>query len=130
MGNTLTLEKNGQAKPATTWTGWQMTYTPRVDILETDEELFLHVDLPGVRPEDVELRFEQNELTIHGRVAPRNEESGLLCEYDTGEFHRVFRINEDVDVNNITATLKNGVLTLRLPKSERVKPRKITVAGN
>ncbi len=77
----------------------------------------------------MELRFERDELTIHARIAPRHEEEKLLREHDTREFHRAFRINEEVDPDGITATLKNGVLTLRLPKSDRVKPRKISVGG-
>ena len=129
MENTLTIQKNGQAaRPAADPT-WQTTYTPCVDIFETEDGLVLQADLPGVKPEGLELRYEQGELTVHGRVAGRDEVPGLLWEYDAGEYHRVFRINEDVDVNNISATLKNGVLTLRLPKSDRAKPRKIPVEG-
>jgi HSP20 family molecular chaperone IbpA len=106
------------------------TFTPRVDILETDEELTLYADLPGVRPEDLELQFEKDELVLHGKVTPRCTEEAAYQEYNSGDFRRVFRINEDIDVNNITATLRNGVLTLRLPKSERVRPRKIAVSGD
>jgi len=120
MANTQTLERNCAAR--------QTTYTPRVDIHETDEELTLYADLPGVRPEDLELHFEDNELTVHGRVAPRHgTDQGVSCEYGPGDFHRVFRINEEIDASSISASLKNGVLTLRLPKSERVRPRKIDV---
>jgi len=128
MTSTLTLQRNGnQTKP--TRTSWQTTYTPVADIFEGEDELRLYLDLPGVRPEDVELRFERNELTVHGRVAPRQHEENVLAEYDTREFHRAFRISEEVDPDQISATLKDGVLTLRLPKSDRVKPRKISVRG-
>jgi len=128
MDNTQMLVKNGKGSQARS--GWQTTYTPRVDILETEEGLLLHADLPGVKPEDLEVRFEQDELTVHGRVTSRPEHGhDLLREYDTGEFHRVFRINEDVDANRISATLKQGVLTLCLPRSERARPRKIDVKG-
>lgn len=125
MLNGLTLERNGNGKPART--SWQTTHTPVVDILETAEDIQLHVDLPGVKPEDVELKFEQKELTIHARVAPRHQNEKILGECVTAEFHRAFRVAEDIDPDRISATLKNGVLTLRLLKSERVKPRKISV---
>jgi HSP20 family protein len=105
-------------------------YTPRVDIFETDDEVTLCADLPGVRPEDVDVRFESGELTLHGRCAPRAQGGNwLLAEYGVGDFYRAFTINEDVDAGNITAELKQGVLTVRLPKSEAARPKKIRVKG-
>ncbi len=123
MTNAPALKTNGQADVQRTR---QTTYTPRVDILETAEELLLFADLPGVRPEDLDLRFEQGELTLHGKVKPRHE-GDLAKEYGTGDYWRVFRITEDLDADNFSASLKNGVLTLRLPKSAHLKPRKIEV---
>jgi len=126
MTNTVTLQRNGQqTKP--TRTVWQTTYTPMVDILDAEDQLLLFLDLPGVRPDDVELRFDGNELTVHARVTPRSQEEKLLQEHDTREFHRAFRINEKVDLDGISASLKDGVLTLRLPKSVRGAARKINV---
>lgn len=104
------------------------TYTPRVDIQETDEALTLYADLPGVCPDDLELRFENGELMVHGRVAPRVIEGVVRCEFDTGDYWRVFRLTQDIDVNRITATLQNGVMTLRLPKSRRFEARRIAVS--
>jgi HSP20 family molecular chaperone IbpA len=105
-------------------------YTPRVDILETGDELTLYVDLPGVKPEDADVKFENGELVIHGRCAPRHQgASFLFSEYGVGDFYRAFTISQDVDTGRIGADLKNGVLTVHLPKSEAVKPRKITVKG-
>jgi HSP20 family protein len=105
-------------------------FTPRVDIVETDHELTLYADLPGVRPEEVDLRYEQGELTLHGRCLPRQPERGaLLSEYDVGDFYRAFQIHESIDASKIGAEFKNGVLTIHLPKVEQAKPRQIAVKG-
>jgi HSP20 family protein len=104
------------------------TYTPRFDIVETDEELVLFGDLPGVTKEDLNVRFENGELTIEGKVAPRHTENEFVYgEYGIGDFHRGFTISETVDAEKISAELSHGVLTLHLPKVEAAKPRKITV---
>ena len=105
-------------------------YTPRVDILETDQEMVLLADLPGVKPEDAEIRYENGDLVIHGRCQPRQESQEYLSwEYGVGDFYRVFSIGAEIDAEKISAELKNGVLTVHLPKTEAVKPRKITVKG-
>lgn len=105
-------------------------YTPRVDIMETEEGSLLVADLPGVKPEDVDVRFDNGELIIDGRCAPRHEGANyLLSEYGVGDFYRAFSISEHIDSQKISSELKNGVLTVHLPKAETVKPRKITVKG-
>jgi HSP20 family protein len=106
-----------------------VTYTPRVDILETEEELLLFADLPGVKEGDVDIRFESGELTLHARRAPAKRSGALLWENEVGDFFRAFRISEQIDAGKIWAELKTGVLTLHLPKVEAAKPRKITVRG-
>jgi len=107
-----------------------VTYTPRCDILETADELILYADLPGVQPGDVDVRFENSELTIYAKCAPRHEEVNyLVYEYGIGDFYRAFTINETIDADKISAELKHGVLTVHLPKSEAVKPKKIAVKG-
>jgi HSP20 family protein len=103
---------------------------PRVDILETEQELLILADLPGVKPSDVDVRFENGELTIHGRRNPTNV--GMrraLWEYEPAHYHRSFRLSEDVAADKIEAELKNGVLTIHLPKAEAAKPRRINVRG-
>jgi HSP20 family protein len=103
-------------------------FTPRVDILETDKELLLFAEMPGVRSEDVDLRYENGELVLHGKVQPSgNNRSMLLHEYDEGDYYRVFRIDETIDPTKIEAECKNGVLTVHLPKTEAVRPRQIAV---
>ncbi len=106
-----------------------LTYTPRVDILETEDELVLLADLPGVKEGDVDIRFENGELTLHARRAPSKMTGTVLWENEAGDFFRAFRISEQIDSGKISAEMKNGVLTLHLPKVEAAKPRKITVRG-
>ena len=107
------------------------TYTPRIDIWETNEELVLYADMPGVTPDDLEIQFENRELRIHGKVRPRHEEIRFLCgEYGIGDFYRTFTIGETIDSEKISAELKDGVLTLHLPKTEAVKPRRIEVKSD
>jgi HSP20 family molecular chaperone IbpA len=103
-------------------------FTPRVDIIETDQELLVFADVPGVRAEDVDLRFENGELLLHGRVRPQEQSANvLLNEYEEGDFYRVFAVHESIDASKINAECKNGVLTVHLPKVEAVQPRQIAV---
>jgi HSP20 family protein len=103
-------------------------FTPRVDIYESDKELTLFADLPGVRCEDVDLRFERGELILQGRVQPRPVQGNLLLqEYAEGDFYRVFQVHESIDASRIEAECKNGVLTVHLPKTEAARPKQIKV---
>lgn len=105
-----------------------VTFQPRVDIYETDRELTLVADVPGVRPEDIDLRYENGELLLHARAQPRQTgKTALLREYEVGDFHRAFRIDESIDSTKIEGECKNGVLTVHLPKVEAKKPRQISV---
>jgi HSP20 family protein len=122
-----TLQKTGNGL-ATAEVTRGLTYTPRVDILETEGELLLSADLPGVKEGDVDIRFENGELTLHARrAAPSTPREPWLWESQAGDFFRAFRITEQVDSGKIWADLRNGVLTLHLPKVEAAKPRKIAV---
>lgn len=118
--------RDASAAPESTRGG--VFFTPRVDIYETDQELVLLADLPGVRPEDVDLRYERGELILHGRVkAEEKPRRYLLHEYDSGDFYRAFSIHESIDHTRISAEVKRGVLTVHLPKAEPARPRQIAV---
>jgi HSP20 family molecular chaperone IbpA len=105
-------------------------FTPRVDIVETDKELLVYADVPGVKADDVDLRFENGELLLHGRIEPTEQSRNvLLNEYEEGDFYRVFAVHESIDASRISAECKNGVLTVHLPKVEAVQPRQINVQG-
>ena len=127
----IALPRNGSqpevGRPEVTRGVW---YTPRVDILETDEELTLFTDLPGAKAEDVDIRFENGELRLQAQCPARQQgTSYLLAEYGVGDFYRAFSIDKDINPDKIAAELKNGVLTVHLPKTEAVKPRKIAIKG-
>jgi len=102
-------------------------FTPPVDILETDGELLLMADVPGVRPEDVDLHFENGELVLNARIQRRMPERPLMKEYEEGNFYRVFSVHESIDASRIEAQCKDGVLTVKLPKMDAVRPRQIKV---
>jgi len=107
-----------------------VTYVPRFDIVETKEEIVLYGDMPGVEPEDIDVSFEEQHLTVLGKVAPRHRDhKHIHGEYGIGDYHREFHVSETIDVEKITAELKNGVLTIQLPKSESVRSRRIEVGG-
>lgn len=117
-----------EARPEATRGG--VFFTPRVDIVESESELTLFAEVPGVRPEDVELRYEKGELVLHARVKPRpTPQTILLQEYEEGDFFRAFTIHESIDAGRIAAECKNGMLTVHLPKVEAVRPRQIAVRG-
>jgi HSP20 family protein len=98
-----------------------VSISPRVDVVETEHEFLVFADMPGTKPEDVDIRFEQGELAVHGRRATRGE--NFLS------YHRAFSVADSVASDKISADLKAGVLTIRLPKVEAVKPKRITVNG-
>ncbi|MGE0610450.1 MAG: Hsp20/alpha crystallin family protein [Pirellulales bacterium] len=105
------------------------TYQPRVDIVERADELVLTADMPGLKGDNIDVQFEDRQLTIHGHIEPR--QSGecryLLREYGVGDFFRTFKVSEQIDGSRISAEYRNGVLTLHLPKAEAAKPRRIAV---
>jgi HSP20 family protein len=123
---TATKDRTDVSRPEATRGG--TFFTPRVDICETDRELTLFAELPGVKPEDVNLRYEHGELLLHAK-ATRRPVNGpmLLREYEQGDFYRAFTIHESIDSTRIAAECKNGVLTVHLPKVESAQPRQISV---
>jgi HSP20 family molecular chaperone IbpA len=105
-----------------------LTFTPRVDIFETDAAYLVYADLPGALPQDIDLRYEQGELFLRGKVAPRPEHGrAVFAEYAVGDFSRVFQVHESIDSAGIDAAFKNGVLTVRLPKAEAAKPKQVPI---
>ena len=106
-----------------------LAYRPNVDILETEHEVTLVLDVPGVERESLEIDFAEGVLTVQARVAQRYaaNQRFLLREYGIGSFYRSFQVGEQVDVNGTAAEYADGVLRIHLPKAEVAKPRKIPV---
>jgi HSP20 family molecular chaperone IbpA len=106
-----------------------LVFTPAVDIFETEKEITLLADMPGVKAEDLNIDLRDNTLTLSADVAPvdNDKEEEILVEYETGRYYRQFTIGEMVNQDNIDAKLNDGVLRLSLPKVEKAAPKKITV---
>jgi len=104
-------------------------FVPVTDIYETADELVIVADLPGIKAEGLTVTVEDNVLEIRGSQPAAEKAPGeaLLQEFASGEFFRAFQLPADFDTDKIQATLKQGVLTVRLPKSERLKPRRVEV---
>lgn len=101
---------------------------PPANVSATNNEYVLEVEMPGVNKDGLEITVEGNDLTIIGRRSLDLPEGELYyCETPSADFRRVFELGPDVDASKINAKLQQGVLTLRLPKSEKAKPKKIDV---
>lgn len=105
------------------------TFRPRVDILETQAGLFLMADMPGATEESVEITLEKRQLTIRADVEDHAPEgmSALYLEYDVGDWERSFTLSREFDMEKIKAALKDGVLTVTLPKAPEMEAKRIQV---
>ena len=101
-----------------------------VDVIENDDSFVVKASVPGINPDDVEITFEDNMLTIKGEILEeedKEEENYHIRERRSGKFGRSFRFPVDVNADAVEATYANGVLTLNVPKVEEVKPKRIEV---
>jgi HSP20 family molecular chaperone IbpA len=105
-------------------------FLPVTDIFETPEALRVVLEMPGVGKNSVEVSVENNVLTIMGRIDFSNYEGlqPLYTEYNIGHYSRSFRLSNEIEQEGIKAELKDGVITLVLPKAEKAKPRRIKVS--
>jgi HSP20 family protein len=106
-----------------------LVFTPQVDIFETEKELVLLVDMPGVRAEDLNIDLRDDTLSLIGDVSPfeGTEERDIMIEYEVGRYYRQFSLSEIIDQEKIDAKLQDGVLHLTLPKVKKATPRKIAI---
>ena len=102
------------------------TVAPRVDIFEIDKAYVLLADMPGVPPAGLDVEAERDTLIIRGRVERPNTPPDYQ-EFELANYQRVFTLTEDLDTANITATLRDGVLRVEIPKSARLQPKRIPV---
>jgi HSP20 family protein len=117
------LDRSGEESSLTSW-------APAVDIYETEHELVVKADLPDVDPKDLDIRVENNLLTIRGErkfEKKVSEENYLRVERAYGTFSRSFSLANTVNSEAIKADYQNGVLTLTIPKREEAKPKQIKV---
>lgn len=107
----------------------QNAYTPPIDIHEGPEGLTLEADLPGATERNLRIQLEDNVLSLYAKIDSPVPEGARLVheEYRLGDYHRSFILSDEVDREQITAELKNGVLRLTLPKAERARTRRIEI---
>jgi len=105
------------------------SYVPQVDIWETPDALHLSADLPGVDEQSLDIKLEDNVLSIEGQVRLGDYEGlrPVYTEYNVGNYARRFTVSNDIDAERIQARIVNGVLELDLPKIAHAKPRRIPV---
>ncbi|MBP7892049.1 MAG: Hsp20/alpha crystallin family protein [Firmicutes bacterium] len=122
----------GEATPGTAITGhtvsgsWMMP----VDISETADEFLVKAELPGMKPEEIDITVADNQVTLKGQRTEAREEKSvnyIRSERRLGSFYRSFALSAPVDDARVTATYKDGVLEVHLPKSEAVRPRQIRI---
>ena len=106
-----------------------LVFTPAVDIFETDKEITVLADMPGVKADDLTIDLRENVLTLDGDAkSPEGaDEVNLVREYRTGKYYRQFTLSQVIDQAKIDAELNEGVLRLKLPKVEAATPRTISV---
>jgi HSP20 family molecular chaperone IbpA len=104
-------------------------FLPNADIYETPDALSVVLEMPGVEKSNVDIRVEQGILNVEGRLDLSKYQGlqPLYTEYNVGHYARSFQLSSKIDQNAIEAELKDGVLSLTLPKAEQAKPRKIQV---
>jgi HSP20 family protein len=108
----------------------RFTVAPRVDVYENANELLLVVDVPGATKESVSIQLDKGQVTIEATRADDTTGSPLVAEYRPTDYARVFSVPQGIDAAKIDAQLNGGVLRLRLPKSEALKPRRIEVRSS
>jgi len=107
----------------------RITYIPMVDIRTSDSEVTVSTDMPGINDQAVDVDLDRDILTIRGECTLKAPEGYRLAyrEFESGNFERSFRITDEIGRDAIDATVKDGVLTIRLPKAKEAQPRKISV---
>jgi len=104
-------------------------FLPNADIYETQNELEVVLEMPGIEKSNVEIRVEDGVLHVHGRLdlSKYGGLQPLYTEYNVGHFARSFQLSSKIDQNKIAAEMRDGVLSLKLPKVEEAKPRTIQI---
>ncbi|MFP4379770.1 MAG: Hsp20/alpha crystallin family protein [Candidatus Sumerlaeia bacterium] len=120
------IEKQEEQTPATREPSRYLI--PPVDIYETEDGLTVMADMPGVTKDNVNLRVDNNVLTLRGNVDHQHPGDAMAREFELHDFFRQFELSEEIDQEKIEARLNQGVLTVYLPKAEKAKPKQVEIA--
>lgn len=109
----------------------RLTYSPNVDIQDSNGELLITADVPGAVADAIDVTFEDGVLSVHAPVEPRTLPGRCLRqEYGIGDYRRSFRLGEGFDGSQITADARHGVLVIRVPRLAAIRPRKVEVRSS
>ena len=120
--NNASSTRNGDSAPR--------LWAPAVDVVESEREIVLHAELPGMKKEDIDIQITGDTLTLRGerqRETAQHGENFHRIERQYGAFGRTFEIETPIDVAQVSASYEEGVLTVRLPKQEQIKSRQIEI---
>jgi HSP20 family protein len=122
----LSPEKDGRA------VGGESAIRPAVDIFENDEGITLQADMPGVSKDRLNLRIEGTNLLVEGRIgiSPQDQMQPLYADVRSATYRRTFLLSNELEAGKIDANLKDGVLTVRIPKRAELRPRRIEVRAD
>ena len=118
------------ARPATDEALESAVWAPRVDLSETEDAYLIHLDLPGLKKDEVEINVHDGTLSVSGERRQEETEEGrafVRVERSYGRFYRSFSLPQTINAEGIEATFEDGVLTVHVPKAEELKPRRIDI---
>jgi HSP20 family molecular chaperone IbpA len=124
---TMTKAQPAAERPRETPERAPAAVPPLVDIYETDMGYVVLADMPGVKADGLDVIAERDELTIRGRIGRQPEKVPNYQEFELADYYRAFTLTEDLDTDKVSAALRDGVLRVEIPKSERLRPKKIAV---
>jgi len=126
--DTALQKREAEAQPAER-THTRPTYVPLADICEREDAVLITLDMPGANEKSLDLRYEDQVLTIRAETESQEEEGLTLVysEYGVGDYERAFTLADTIDIDKAEASYANGVLKLTLPKAEGAKPKRIPV---
>jgi len=125
------MNKTGhrQPEPIESWAEGRPVYMPPADVIEHDDAIVVTIDMPGVDEQSLDVKVEENVLSVTGRTSVADPQGYELLhrDYEPGHFERSFTLSSELDREGIKAQLKHGVLSLTLPKSQDTQPKRIKV---
>jgi HSP20 family protein len=128
MATTQNLAQRNQQSPERV--EQRASVAPRVDVYENSEELLVVADVPGVSRDALTVHVDKGQLTLEARRDTSATGTAVLTEFRPADYHRVFSVPQGIDASKIEAELSAGVLRVRLPKSEALKPRRIEIKAS